>query len=102
MLLLRTGQTVGMLELTRLAACRGDVVMTIAFMVQFGASLKKVTNGNKILQKGILIKTRPYGITGYRGNGLTIPRNSSFPGEYEETSQSSGGRSVYHQLGGDM
>ena len=47
-------------ELTRLAACRGDVVMTIAFMVQFGASLKKVTNGNKILQKGILIKTRPY------------------------------------------
>ena len=51
-----------MVELTRLAACRGDVVMTIAFMVQFGVSLKKVTNGNKILQKGILIKTRPYGL----------------------------------------
>ena len=47
----------GMLELARLAACRGDVVMTVAFMVQFGVSLKKVTNGNKILQKGILIKT---------------------------------------------
>ena len=60
MFLLRTGQTVGTVELTRLAACRGDVVMTIAFMVQFGASLKKVMNGNKILQKGILIKTRPY------------------------------------------
>ena len=47
----------GTVELTRLAACRGDVVMTVAFMVQFGVSLKKVTNGNKILQKGILIKT---------------------------------------------
>ena len=46
----------GMVELTRLAACRGDVVMTIAIMVQFGASLKKVTNGNKSLQIGILIK----------------------------------------------
>ena len=51
-----------MLELTRLAACRGDVVMTIAFMVFLGVSLKKVMNGNKILQKGILIKTRPYGL----------------------------------------
>ena len=46
----------GMVELTRLTACRGDVVMTIAFMVQFGVSLKKVTNGNKSLQIGILIK----------------------------------------------
>ena len=45
----------GTVELTRLAACRGDVVMTIAFMVQFGVSLKKVTNGNKSLQIGILI-----------------------------------------------
>ena len=57
---LRTGQNVGMGVLARLAACRGDVVMTIAFMVQFGASLKKVMNGHKVLQKGILIKTRPY------------------------------------------
>ena len=95
----------GMVELTRLAACRGDVVMTIAFMMFLGVSLKKVMNGNignKILQKGILINTRPYALIGYRGNGLTIPRNSSFPGEYEETSQTSGGRSVYHQVGGDM
>ena len=78
--------------------------MTVALLVQFGVSLKKVTIGNKILQKGTLIKTRPYayGLIGYRGNGLTIPRNSSFPGEYEETDQSSGGRSVYQQVGGDM
>ena len=61
LLLLRTGQTVDTVELTRLAACRGDVVMTIALLVQFGASLKKVKKGNKILQKGILMKTRPYG-----------------------------------------
>ena len=60
MLLLRTGQTVATVELTRLAARRGDVVMTTALLVQFGVSLKKVTNGNKILKKGILIKTRPY------------------------------------------
>ena len=53
MLLLRTGQTVGMVELTRLAACRGDVVMTVALLVFLGVSLKKVTNGNKILQSYI-------------------------------------------------
>ena len=58
MLLLRTGKTVGMEELTRLAARRGDVVGTVALLVFLGVSLKKVTNGNKILQKG----TRPCGL----------------------------------------
>ena len=58
MLLLRTGKTVGMEELTRLAARRGDVVGTVALLVFLGVSLKKVTNVNKILQKG----TRPYGL----------------------------------------
>ena len=51
MLLLRTGQTVGMVELTRLAARRGDVVMTTAFLIHFGVSLRQVTNGNKSLQQ---------------------------------------------------
>ena len=46
----------GTVELTRLAACRGDVVMTIAFMMFLGVSLKKVKKGNKILQKRILKK----------------------------------------------
>ena len=41
MLLLRTGQTVGMLGLARLAACRGDVVMTTAFLMLIGVSKKK-------------------------------------------------------------
>ena len=36
MLLLRTGQTVGVVA--RLSACRGDVVLTTAFVVQFGVS----------------------------------------------------------------
>ena len=58
MLLLRTGKTVGMEELTRLAARRGDVVGTVALLVFLGVSLKKVTNVNKILKKG----TRPYGL----------------------------------------
>ena len=50
MLPLRTGQNVGLGVLARLAACREDVVMTAAFLVQFGVSKKKVRNGN-IMQK---------------------------------------------------
>ena len=45
---LRLGQNVGMGVLARLAACRGDVVMTTAFLVQNGVSKKKVRNGNKM------------------------------------------------------
>ena len=55
-LLLRIGETVGMQGLARVAACREDVVMTTAFMVQFGVSLRQVTNENKSLQKIILTK----------------------------------------------
>ena len=54
-LFLRTGETVGMQGLARFAARRGDVVMTTAFLIHFGVSLKQVTNGNKSLQKRILI-----------------------------------------------
>ena len=54
-LLQRTGETVGMQGLARLAAWREDVVMTTAFLIHFGVSLKQVTNGNKSLQKRILI-----------------------------------------------
>ena len=50
MLPLRTGQNVGLGVLARLTACREDVVMTTAFLVQFGVSKKKVRNGN-IMQK---------------------------------------------------
>ena len=42
MLLLRTGQTVGIQGLARLAAGRGDVVMTTAFLMLIGVSKKKV------------------------------------------------------------
>ena len=45
---LRLGQNVGMGVLARLAACRGDVVMTTAFLVQIGVTKKKVRNGNKM------------------------------------------------------
>ena len=41
----------GMQGLARLTAWRGDVVMTTAFLIQFGVSLKKVMNGNKSLQQ---------------------------------------------------
>ena len=36
--------------LARLAARREDVVMTTAFLIQFGVSLRQVTNGNKSLK----------------------------------------------------
>ena len=41
----------GMQGLARLTAWRGDVVMTTAFLIHFGVSLKKVMNGNKSLQQ---------------------------------------------------
>ena len=56
-LLQRTGQTVGMLGLARLAARREDVVMTTAFLIHFGVSLRQVTNWHKSLQKNNTDKT---------------------------------------------